>query len=112
MDFNEWLLQDRIAIIKDVLVKNNICPIIIPSADRKRDDALLSILKLSGAYNCFKDEYVKVSSKRATEAEKEAPECAVYNDEHKLVYFYPLKPCDDDWIEWYLWKEEDRMWKH
>lgn len=105
MDFNEWLLEDRMAVIKDVLVKQHLVPEIILTKDSKRDVALISVLKASGAFNDTTGMFIPVSSKKATGKEKTHPQCAVYDSHHNLIFFYPLKVCDDKWIDWYLEKE-------
>lgn len=106
MDFNEWLLEDRIAVIKDVLVKSNLTPEIVLTDCPQRDMALVNVLKDAGAFENHTGTITPVSSKRAAESEKTAPACAIYDENHRLVCFYPLKVCNDDWVDWYLNKKE------
>lgn len=113
MDYNEWLLEDRLHVIDDIIIKPrhnfkiNVC------GDVYRDIVLLDLFtkiakkydKGTHALNTDEPE-ILISSIQAKESEE--PVCAEYNEEHRLVKFNPMSVCTNEWVEWYINKYIDR----
>ena len=105
-EWNEWLLIDRMGIIKDVIVAHSRSVVIKSTASPIRDLVLYDMLKKAGALNLESDsEPIEVSSIIATKKEANNPVCSVFDKTHSVIKLYPLKVCSEEWINWYFNKK-------
>lgn len=106
MNFNEWLLEDRIHVITDVIFKDKLNFVIKPTGNLKRDLVLCKIFLMIderlGKIALKNNEPIIITS---TESDnKDNVMCAEFDENHILIGFHPLKVCDNDWIDWFIKK--------
>ena len=102
--WNQWLLYDRLSAIRDVIIAHQ-RPVNIQTTDNPtRDYVLQDMLQKSGALSIKSviNDPIIVSSIEAQPHEQQNPSCVEFNKKHAVIKFYPLKICNQAWIEWYL----------
>ena len=105
MDFNEWLLEDRMHVINDVIFKDKLNFKIIKTNNLTRDIALCKLFTMTAdKYNAFELNDNNPVIITSVIDDSPNPICAEYDSNHILIKFNPLKVCNDEWIEWFIKK--------
>lgn len=105
MDYNEWLLHDRLYVIKDVLLASQCKITIILTNNILRDIVLKNLLLRAGVFTIepTKERLIEVSALEADENETTNEiQCIIKDEEGNITQFFPLKVCNQEWIEWYV----------
>lgn len=102
-EWNEWLLTDRLEIIKTVIISHD-RPVNLETTPYPRRDAVLyDLLYKAGALNLkSNNNSISVSSIPASKKEKNNPVCSIFDKTHSVIKLFPLKVCSDEWIDWYF----------
>lgn len=100
MDYNEWLLEDRLHVIDITIIKDKHNFKFVLSNNLQRDLVMLKLFEtVAGWYG--KDHVLNENEDEIVVRSIVNVDCVKYKD-NKLIEFNPLRVCDDDWIEWYV----------
>lgn len=121
MDFNEWLLEDRLHVIDITIIKdhhNFIINVLKPEKNKIKENQI-SFIRNFVLLDLFKKVADKYNGGTINDEESPiiiSPEkgkdendgCAEYDNNHTLIKFSPLKVCSDEWCLWYYKKFIER----
>lgn len=114
MNYNEWLLEDRLHVIDDIIIKPQHNFKIQITGNAYRDIVLVDLFKTlaqkydSKIHMLHLDEPEIIITSIGS-PDNEEINCAEYDENHRLVRYNPLAPCGDDWIAWYISKHIERF---